>query len=1112
MMREGLRRRVLLALSMTIGVMGTALPVDAAGLVISAAGTETQSGDISYIHDGTTSDTAGDGISFESDDPFSVPQSYTYTINSTGGSVVAQGYRYGASIGTDKTLTVTAAKNIDFTATGTPWESSDEWGYYSYVNPTGMEVTGGTVNLEAAEGITIKGNTYGVYADGSDFNTYNTPDVTTPGVTITMETDADNVITSNAVGGFGSGVAASAGVNLTMTAGGSNRITAMTTDTNDYLATDDMVNGMSIGGSSDLPMTSFGNITLTAGKDNIVEGSANGLIAAGEQSIEFDFDDPTAYYPTLNFLHSNITMDAAGDNQLIGEYDTGIDLYSGTAATLTAGGTNIIQGAQFGAHVDYFADLTVNGNSDISSQQFALWTAGKADTTLDGQGGTISITAASSDTSSDNIIPSTPIAVTSLTGGYTTLQNGTLKINGPTALLAAHTYYQGCVANAFPEFSSYSSGITVASVSVVQPALYAAYVSYTMDNENRASVITALYGKDSEINGDIYAYDHGTITIAPEDDGNIDINGDVFASGNDLLAGEDPYTSPFYLNNPTDSDITTESKVDITLDNASTLVGMADDGTLMRRAYLAAGNVYSDYGVTDEEWEYITPEAGILNLTLNNGSEWTMTDSSSVTTLSGSGGYVTYENGGNSLEIENLSGNLTFSMDLDAEDGSQSDMLYVVNGGGTQTLNVKNIQSLDSQMEVGDVVRFATIKNSQNEFVDGSTVAVVTSGIYNSTYNVLYRDYESDPLNTEEYNNDRNGGAAYTEGSSKPGTEIVESLYGGEGAKNVYLIKNQTVNDGAKTPSRVRDLVWRYMSDLDTFTKRSGQSQYFTDEGDRGGWIRLGYHNLGVDGVGELEGNTYELGWTTIARQNDERKHRFSASVAYGKPDGYFEDWGGDLTVRDFSVNLYDTHEYYPSAESLADKPEWKKESHAYWDNYLKYHHVKTEYSAIDRMTGTKYDGDYDQDIWSLSTEYGHKLMMNKDWFWVPQAQLQLSYIGGYDYKDSQGLSVSGDHDWSLIGRLGFDIVKKMDQKLDSKLYFKAGLLHEFMDGNDVTVSAQGDRYLNEGDQSGTWGVFGLGYSAKIGEQQYFYVDFERYVGNDFERTYNIRAGVNWKF
>jgi outer membrane autotransporter protein len=234
--------------------------------------------------------------------------------------------------------------------------------------------------------------------------------------------------------------------------------------------------------------------------------------------------------------------------------------------------------------------------------------------------------------------------------------------------------------------------------------------------------------------------------------------------------------------------------------------------------------------------------------------------------------------------------------------------------------------------------------------------------------------------------------------------------------------------------------------------------------------------------------------------------------VAYGKPEGSFEGYGGDLEVRDFSVNLYDTHEYYPSAEKLAKKPAWKKDSHAYWDNYLKYHHVKTEYDAYDHVVGTNYSGDYSQNVWNLSTEYGHKLMMNEDWFWVPQAQLQLSYLGSYDYTDSQGLRVDGDHDWSLIGRLGFDVVRDFRDKQESKLYLKASLLHEFMDGNDVTIRYDSDRYVDEGDQSGTWGVVGLGYSSKIGDEQYFYLDAERYFGNDFERTYDIRAGVNWKF
>lgn len=113
---------------------------------------------------------------------------------------------------------------------------------------------------------------------------------------------------------------------------------------------------------------------------------------------------------------------------------------------------------------------------------------------------------------------------------------------------------------------------------------------------------------------------------------------------------------------------------------------------------------------------------------------------------------------------------------------------------------------------------------------------------------------------------------------------------------------------------------------------------------------------------------------------------------------------------------------------------------------------------------------------------------------------------------DSQGISLSADHSWSLVGRLGFDLVKHLDPKLDSKCYFKASLLHEFLDGDDVTAAYGTDRHITTNDQKGTWGVIGLGYSVKTGDKQSMYFDMERYVGHDFHRTYSLRAGFNWKF
>lgn len=110
------------------------------------------------------------------------------------------------------------------------------------------------------------------------------------------------------------------------------------------------------------------------------------------------------------------------------------------------------------------------------------------------------------------------------------------------------------------------------------------------------------------------------------------------------------------------------------------------------------------------------------------------------------------------------------------------------------------------------------------------------------------------------------------------------------------------------------------------------------------------------------------------------------------------------------------------------------------------------------------------------------------------------------------GIKVDADHGWSLIGRLGFDLVRDLNKEKDQKFYLKASVLHEFLDGTDLAVSAD-DTYLRSpGDSQGTWGVLGVGYTSQIGKNQQFYVDVDRYFGNDFARTYNIRAGLNWKF
>jgi outer membrane autotransporter protein len=871
---------------------------------------------------------------------------------------------------------------------------------------------------------------------------------------------------------------------------------------------------------------------LTAVHDNTIYSSGTGI--------------------NMEAAKSHVNMEAQqGDNKIYGgEYGIYIPNYDDVLMHAEKGSNSVTSNGT-GIYSVYNSAVTMQADekdNTVTGEENGILTDRNGSVTLDSPKGTNTVTGGES-------------AILAQKGGNVTVNSaeGTNTIAAETTAVNMKDGGTGIVT------VDGQSQISAETALLIDGTSGDSYESY------RGGSINVNYSGDSSITGDISALNEGNISVTPNDQGKMTLTGNIYAADESIslenyenLSAFDAGWYSLTVGDAWQNLATAGGTVDVHLTSGSVLTGTADTGK--RYAKTLAAKRISTYDemfeksfqkYRDAQYEYFmasyggqpTEEAleqfnqymenaknsllhtfdedtytsqftadgekyGTVNITLDDGALWDMTGSSSVTTLGGSGGTVYYENGGDALEIGTLSGSHTFAMDLDADDGSNSDMLYINNGtSDEQTLVVKNLQTLDSQMDDGEAVRFATVSNSQDEFRNGKTVGYSTYGIYRDAFTVEYRDVATDPLNTDAYNKEYNGDT--TDGIRKPTTDYVNTYYidGYDDPQNVYLVKStEALNDGAVTPERNRDLIWRYVTDMDTFTKRDGQSQYFTDDGKRGGWVRLGYRNLGVDGVGELDGNTYELGWTTISRQNDERKHRFSASVAYGKPKGQFEGYGGNLTVRDFSVNLYDTHEYYPSAEELANKPEWKKESHAYWDNYLKYHHVKTEYDAYDHVVGTKYSGDYDQNVWNLSTEYGHKLMMNEDWFWVPQAQLQLSYLGGYDYVDSQGLHVDGDHDWSLIGRLGFDLVRDIHDSRDSKLYFKASLMHEFLDGNDVTVRYDGDRYVNEGDQSGTWGVVGLGYSSKIGKEQYFYIDAERYFGNDFERTYDIRAGINWKF
>lgn len=147
------------------------------------------------------------------------------------------------------------------------------------------------------------------------------------------------------------------------------------------------------------------------------------------------------------------------------------------------------------------------------------------------------------------------------------------------------------------------------------------------------------------------------------------------------------------------------------------------------------------------------------------------------------------------------------------------------------------------------------------------------------------------------------------------------------GGKNVYLEKKLGTkpNAGGASPDKSLKMVWRHVSDLDTFTNRSGESQYFTPGANDGAWARLRYQNLGIDDMGELDGNTYEMGYSKVLQDEETEKHRLSLSGFYGKTKGHLEGYASHLTVKNTGLALYDTWKFIPSEVEMDQKPAWKK-------------------------------------------------------------------------------------------------------------------------------------------------------------------------------------------
>lgn len=639
---------------------------------------------------------------------------------------------------------------------------------------------------------------------------------------------------------------------------------------------------------------------------------------------------------------------------------------------------------------------------------------------------------------------------------------------------------------------------------------------------------------NSSITGDILSAYGGVVNIAPNStntraasDAGINITGNLLAGNNGV--------------------------VDINLGKGGSLIGRADD-------YSDAEVDGTNHGAGIENGGFFNPafsseiiKGGTVNLTMGKGSRWDVTGQSWITSLTTTGNaedtLISLEkakedlnSNASALTIGSLTGNTRFYMNLNG-DRSASDMLYIKNAqgidGGTAHYNIY-LQDDVTSAEINsdgtkafNGLRFATVGTGSN--VDFTVKSQGTGSAFDVEYEVDTDSYVNNSENSDY--NSTTGGDANVE---KPGDDSVNDFFGlsnsgtqedttetvannivlmaanEEAAENVAANNNtgldevtnfkivarkgEEISDTGKTILNMSRANYSNAIYMDRLNKRLGEARYINSEEDEGMWVRIRHDRIGKDNAYRSQNTMYELGYDQ-KQECDNGERRVGMAIDYMHGDTGYNDIAGKGEIDRYGLWLYDT---------------WMGDKGHYADYVAKWGHLSNDFEVYTMNDKTKQvTGDYSNNVFSVSAEYGRKKDIGNDWYFEPQVQAQLARVTGADYTTSQGTKVSVDGINSLIGRAGFRLGKDFGEEKQSTVYIKADVLHEFLGDQDVRVLDKssdnkwaGISYENEG----TWYDVGFGFATQMGTNSYAFMDFEKSFGNDNDETYQINVGMQWSF
>ena len=302
---------------------------------------------------------------------------------------------------------------------------------------------------------------------------------------------------------------------------------------------------------------------------------------------------------------------------------------------------------------------------------------------------------------------------------------------------------------------------------------------------------------------------------------------------------------------------------------------------------------------------------------------------------------------------------------------------------------------------------------------------------------------------------------------------------------NTIIEKGHIANEGITELANVAFMAWR--AENDEMHQRMGELR--SSKGEAGIWARM---KRGESKYGDMniknQYSTYQLGYDEKVGDSN---WYIGGAISRTEGKSSFATGSGENQSTGFTV--YGTY--------VADDGQ-------YVDLSAKYARLDNEFDVFGR-SGIESTGDYRNNGYAFSAEYGKRIEAGND-FWIePQVQLTYGHFSSANYTTSRDVRVTQDAMDSVVGRLGFAAGKDIGA---GNVYVKASYLYDFDGDTNVKMTDGKNSAVYDQDLGGGWFEVGIGTNINLSETSHLYFDVEKTYGGDIETPWQWNAGVRFDF